>query len=140
MNIIISVQFVFEVCNSILQFLYSGEHISMNDFETYHKRCRIAARDKLKRTSKLLILEHECECVRNLDILIKEEYKKWRKILDEQIQNLVLQQKARRAAAAEQEANSSLSKLKSVGTGIGIGIGTAAITFFQVNKYLKKKT
>lgn len=58
----------------------------------------------------------------------------------EQIQNLVLQQKARRAAAAEQEANSSLSKLKSVGTGIGIGIGTAAITFCQVNKYLKKKT
>lgn len=140
MNIIISVQFVFEVCNSILQFLYSGEKISMNDFETYHKRCRIAARDKLKKTSKLLILEHECECVRNLDILIKEEYKKWRKILDEQIQNLVLQEKARRAAAAEEEANSSLSKLKSVGTGIGIGIGTAAITFFQVNKYLKKKT
>lgn len=78
--------------------------------------------------------------MRNLDILIKEEYKKWRKILDEQIQNLVLQEKARRAAAAEEEANSSLSKLKSVGTGIGIGIGTAAITFFQVNKYLKKKT
>lgn len=48
----------------------------MNDFETYHKRCRIAARDKLKKTSKLLILEHECECVWNLDILIKEEYKK----------------------------------------------------------------
>lgn len=140
MSIIISVQFVFEVCNSILQLLYSGEHKSMNDFETYHKRCRIAARDKLKRTSKLLILEHECECVRNLDILIEEEYTKWRKILIEQIQNLVLQQKARRAAAAEQEANSSLSKLKSVGTGIGIGIGTAAITFFQINKYLKKKT
>lgn len=112
----------------------------MNNFETYHKRCRIAARDKLKKTSKLLILEHECECVWNLDILIKEEYKKRRKILDEQIQNLVLQQKAKRAAAAEEEANSSLSKLKSVGTGIGIGIGTAAITFFQVNKYLKKKT
>lgn len=122
------------------EFLYSGEQVSMNDFETYHKRCRIAARDKLKRTSKLLILEHECECVRNLDILIEEEYTKWRKILIEQIENLVLQQKARRAAAAEQEANSSLSKLKSVGTGIGIGIGTAAITFFQVNKYLKKKT
>lgn len=128
MSIIIYVQFVFYVCNSILQCLDSGEQISMNNFEFYHKSCSIAARDKLKETSKLLILEHECECVRNLDILIKEEYTKRRKILDEQIENLVLQQKA----------NSALSKLKSVGTGIGIGIGTTALTFLQINRYFKK--
>lgn len=88
----------------------------------------------------MLILEHECECMWNLDMLINEEYTKLRIILDEQIKNFALQQEASRAAAAEEKANSSLSKLKTVGTGIGIGIGTAAITFLHINKYLKKKT
>lgn len=55
----------------------------MNDFEIYYKRCRIVVRDKLKRIFKLFILEYECECVWNFDILIKEEYIKCRKILIE---------------------------------------------------------
>lgn len=88
----------------------------------------------------MLILEHECECMWNLDMLIKEEYTQMRIILDEQIKNFAIQQEASRAAAAEEKANSSLSKLKTLGTGIGIGIGTAAITFLHINKYLKKKT
>lgn len=88
----------------------------------------------------MLILEHECECMWNLDMLINEEYTKLRIILDEQIKNFAIQREASRAAAAEEKANSSLSKLKTVGTGIGIGIGTAAIAFLHINKYLKKKT
>lgn len=126
---------MYKVCK-----FHSRIPISIKTFETYHNRSKVAARDKLRKTDKMLILEHECECMWNLDMLINEEYTKLRIILDEQIKNFALQREASRAAAAEEKANSSLSKLKTVGTGIGIGIGTAAIAFLHINKYLKKKT
>lgn len=111
----------------------------MESFKTHHKESKVAARDILKKTSKLLILEHECECMQNLNILIKEEYTKLRKILDEKLQNFALQQEANRAAAAEKEANSALSKLKAVGTGIGFGLGTASLAFQEIKRYLKRE-
>lgn len=107
----------------------------METFETYHKKSKVAARDNLRKTSKLLLLDHESECVQNLDILIKEEYTKLRQLLDEQIQKLTLAQEAKRAVEAEQNANTTLSKLKSVGTGIGVGIGTAAVFILNLQRY-----
>lgn len=113
----------------------AGKLLSMETFETYHKKSKVAARDNLRKTSKLLLLDHESECVQNLDILIKEEYTKLRQLLDEQIQKLTLAQEAKRAVEAEQNANTTLSKLKSVGTGIGVGIGTAAVFILNLQRY-----
>lgn len=87
----------------------------------------------------MILSEHECECKQNLDILIKEEYKKLRQILDEKIQNSTLQQEATKAATAAERANSTLYKLHTVGTGIGFGLGAAVLTFQKINNFLKRE-
>lgn len=83
----------------------------MESFEINHNKSKDAAIKNLRKTSKLLMLEHECECVLNLDVLIEEEHEKMRKILGAQIEIL--------------ESNSTLSKIKVAGIGLGIGIVAA---------------
>lgn len=123
-----------KVCN-----LNSGKPISIESFDTCHKESKVAARDNLSKTFKLILSEHECECKQNLDILIKEEYKKLRQILDEKIQNSTLQQEATKAATAAERANSTLYKLHTVGTGIGFGLGAVVLTFQKINNFLKRE-
>lgn len=96
----------------------------MESFENIHIENRDAARENLRKTSELLILEHECECVRNLDILIEEEYTKLRKLLDEQIKNI--------------EINGTLYIIKMAFTSLGIGIGTAAFNQLTLGGVISK--
>lgn len=96
----------------------------MELFETYHKENKAAARSSLTKTSELLILEHEGECVQNLNILIKEEYTTLRKLLDEQIKCF--------------NANSKKLLIKTAFTGLGLGIGTVVVKHIPVGALLSK--
>lgn len=96
----------------------------MELFETYHKENKAAARSSLTKTSELLILEHEGECVQNLNILIKEEYTTLRKLLDEQIKCF--------------NANSKQFMIKTAFTWLGFGIGTAAFKQLPVGGLISK--
>lgn len=96
----------------------------MELFHTYHEQNEDAARSSLRKTSELIILEHERECVENLNILIKEEYTTLRTLLDEQIKCF--------------NANSKQIMIKAAFTGLGFGIGTAAFEQLPVGGLISK--
>lgn len=96
----------------------------MELFHTYHEQNEDAARSSLRKTSELIILEHERECVENLNILIKEEYTTLRKLLDEQKKCF--------------NANSKQIMIKAAFTGLGFGIGTAAFEQLPVGGLISK--
>lgn len=96
----------------------------MELLKTSHKENKAAAISSLTKTSELLILEHERECVQNLKILIKEEYTTLRKLLDEQIKCF--------------NANSKEFMIKTAFTGLGLGIGTVVVKYIPVGPLLSK--
>lgn len=53
----------------------------MEFFEINYNKSKDVVIKNLRKILKLFMLEYECECVLNFDVLIEEEYEKMRKIL-----------------------------------------------------------
>lgn len=67
-------------------------------------------------TPRMEIVEHEFECLEQLDSLMEQKYKDLKEIMKKQTQNLVLQKLAEKAATAK-------DIVEAAATGVGIAVG-----------------
>lgn len=61
--------------------------LSEAELESHNKRIKVQAREKLKEIPRMQILEHELECLEQLDVLMEQKYEDLKEITKRQNQN-----------------------------------------------------
>lgn len=109
--------------------LDDGVTLSEADLESHNKSIKVQAREKLKEIPRMQILEHEFECLEQLDVLMEQKYEDLKERTKRQNQNLLLQELAKKAASTKEI-------VKSIATGVGvtIGAGVMALGAFILRK------
>lgn len=98
----------------------NGEFVSADILESHHKRFEVQAREKLKEIPRLQILEHQHECLEQLNNLIAQKYDHLKKIMEEK-------QLTRNAVAARENAERTTHRIKQAAYVFGVGVGTAVV-------------
>lgn len=106
---------MFQVCK-----LDDGVTLSEAELESHNTSIKVQAREKLKEIPRMQILEHEFECLEQLDVLMEQKYEDLKEITKRQNQNLLLQELAKKAASTKEI-------VKSIATGVGVTIGAVAM-------------
>lgn len=101
-----------KVCN-----LADGKSLTETELENHSKNIEEQAREKLKKTPRMQIPEHEFECLEQLNSLMEQKYEDLKEIMKKQNENLLLQKLANTATTTK-------DILKAAATGVGYAIGT----------------
>lgn len=94
--------------------------LSEAELESHNKRIKVQAREKLKEIPRMQILEHELECLEQLDVLMEQKYEDLKEITKRQNQNVVLRELAKKAATTKEI-------VKSIATEVGVSIGAGVM-------------
>lgn len=103
--------------------------LSEAELESHNKRIKVQAREKLKEIPRMQILEHELECLEQLDVLMEQKYEDLKEITKRQNQNVVLRELAKKAATTKE-----IVKSIATGVGVSIGAGVMALGAFLLRK------
>lgn len=103
--------------------------LSEAELESHNKRIKVQAREKLKEIPRMQILEHELECLEQLDVLMEQKYEDLKEITKRQNQNVVLRELAKKAATTKEI-------VISIATGVGVSIGAGVMALGAI--FLRK--
>ncbi|XP_061197696.1 atlastin-1-like [Saccostrea echinata] len=113
-----------KVCN-----LQVGEFLPESELESHHERFKVIAREALKDTPRMQVMEQEFECIAQLDSQIEDAYTYFRSLIAQQNKNAILKQMADAANAAKRKAQAALAA-----TGTAVFTAGAALVAILLKK------